>query len=56
VWEAISQSPPDLVVVGMTNQRGLIALSPRSKYAAPAVEPHALILGGAHHSSLLGIE
>jgi hypothetical protein len=36
VWEAISQSPPDLVVVGMTNQRGLITLSPRSKHAATA--------------------
>src|SRR3712207_4175592 len=43
VWEAISQSPPDLVVVGMTNQRGLIVLPPRSKHAGTAVEPHALI-------------
>src|SRR5215211_4098185 len=43
VREAISQSPPDLEVVGMTNQRGLITLPPRSKHAATAVEPHALI-------------
>src|SRR5215212_9946457 len=43
VREAISQSPPDLVVVGMTNQRGLIALPPRPEHAATAVKPHALI-------------
>jgi hypothetical protein len=43
VWEAISQSPPNLVVVGMTNQRGLIAPPPRSKDTATAVEPHARI-------------
>jgi hypothetical protein len=54
--EAIPQAAQDLVIVGVTNQRGLIALAPRSKHAATAVEPHALILGGARHSSLLGIE
>ena len=56
VREAIPQATPDLVIVGVTNQRGLIALPPRSKYAAPAVEPHALILGGARHRGLLVIE
>jgi hypothetical protein len=57
VWEAISQSPPDLAIVSVANQRGLIAIAPRSKHAVTAVESHALILDGARYSSnLLGNE
>ena len=47
VGEEIPQAAPDLVVVGVTNQRMLIAHPPRSKHAATAVEPHALVLSGA---------
>jgi hypothetical protein len=51
--EAISQVAPDLVVVGVANQRGLVALLPRANDAAPAVQPHALPFGGTSHRGTL---
>jgi hypothetical protein len=51
----IPQATPDLVVISVVNQRRRIILAPRSKYAAPAVKPHALkssgvpVIGVAQH-------
>jgi hypothetical protein len=40
---------PDLVVVGVANQREFIALAPGSEYAAPAIKSHAWVLCHAYH-------
>jgi hypothetical protein len=47
VREAIPQAAPDLVVISVASQRRRVTLAPRSKYAAPAVKPHALKSSGA---------